>query len=397
MIGGQWRMRKAKKRNNATKRLIVFIFTIFIIAVAYVWLANSVNIDTSTQTIEVGTQSAYNGVTATIFGLDITRFGKTTGEINHNVIGEYQLEYAPYWTTKRYQKIVKVVDKTDPEFIFEGDMEITLMDISEFEEPGYKAIDNYDGDITDRVTTKIEKYQDNYYEVIYQVADSSNNVNIKSRTVHINAGTVYLTFDDGPSLDITPQILDILKENGVTATFFVVGYGESKEDLIRREYEEGHTIGLHGFSHDYGAIYQNIDSIMENFYKVETLVEETTDGYQSKIIRFPGGSSNTVSKNYCKGIMTAATERVTEEGYAYFDWNVDSSDAGGARTAEEVYQNVISGIRPGHNNVVLMHDFSGNTKTLKALQGIIDYCKENNYEFKSITLETTPIQHNVAN
>ena len=345
----------------------------------------------------MGTQSTDNGVTATIFGLDITRFGKTTGEINHNVLGEYQLEYAPYWTPKRYQKTVKVVDKTDPEFIFEGDMEITLMDISEFEEPGYKAIDNYDGDITDRVTTKIEKYQDNYYEVIYQVADSSNNVNIKSRTIHINAGTVYLTFDDGPSLDITPQILDILKENEITATFFVVGYGESKEDLIRREYEEGHTIGLHGFSHDYGAIYQNLDSIMENFYKMETLVEKTTGGYQSKIIRFPGGSSNTVSKSYCKGIMTDATERVTEEGYVYFDWNVDSSDAGGAQTAEEVYQNVISGIHPGRNNVVLMHDFSGNTKTLEALQMIINYCKENNYEFKSITLESAPVQHNVAN
>lgn len=390
-------MKKVKKRNQIVRNLITFISIILFAVIGCTWLANSVHVDTNTQIIEVGTQNTHDEITATIFGMNITKFGKTTGEVNHNVIGEYQVEYTPYWTSKRYSKIIKVVDTTDPEFIFEGDMEITLMDISEFEEPGYKAIDNYDGDITDKVTTKIEKYQDNYYEVIYQVADSSNNVNIKSRTIHINAGTVYLTFDDGPSLDITPQILDILKENGITATFFVVGYGENKEEIIRREYEEGHTIGLHGFSHDYAAIYKDINTIMENFYKMETLVNETTGGYQSKIIRFPGGSSNTISKNYCKGIMADATKKLTEKGYVYFDWNVDSSDAGGAKTAEEVYQNVISGIHPRRNNVVLMHDFSGNTKTLEALQRIIDYCKENNYEFKSITPETIPVQHNVTN
>lgn len=385
-------MKKVKKRNKIGKVLMILL----VVAVAYMWTVNSVRINDNTQTIEVGQQETTN-IQVSLFGIDITKWGRQTGEVNLNIIGEYQLEYEPYWTTRKYQKTVKVVDRTDPEFIFEGDMEIVLQDIDDFEEPGYKVIDNYDGDITDKVTTEIIKYQNDYYEVIYCVGDSSNNVNIKSRTIHINAGTIYLTFDDGPSFDITPRILNILKENNIKATFFVVGYGESKEELIKREYAEGHSIGIHGFSHEYAEIYTDLDTLMENFNKLKKLVEETTGGYQSKIIRFPGGISNTVSKRYCEGIMTEAVAKVEEEGYVYFDWNIDSSDAGGAKTPEEVYQNVISGIQPGRNNIILMHDFSGNSKTLSVLQDIIDYCKENNYRFDVITQETRPIQHKVSN
>lgn len=385
-------MKKVKKRNKIGKGLMILL----VVAVIYMWTVNSIRINDNTQTIEVGHQETTN-IQASLFGIDITKWGKQTGEVNLNIIGEYQLEYEPYWTTQKYQKTVKVVDRTDPEFIFEGDMEIVLQDIDDFEEPGYKVIDNYDGDITDKVTTEIIKYRDDYYEVIYYVGDSSDNVNIKSRTIHIIKGTIYLTFDDGPSFDITPRILNILKENNIKATFFVVGYGKDKEELIKREYTEGHSIGIHGFSHEYAEIYTDLDTLMENFNKLRKMVEETTGGYQSKIIRFPGGTSNTVNKQYCEGIMTEAVAKVEEEGYVYFDWNVDSSDAGGAKTPEEVYKNVISEIQPGRNNIILMHDFAGNDKTLSVLQDIIDYCKKENYRFDVITQETKPIQHKVSN
>lgn len=384
------------KKKNRKKGLIVLLVLMGCIALGY-WLISNIQVDTEIEFIEVGSEDKNVGAKATLFDWNITNLGRQTGEVNTNIVGEYHIEYDLAFSPKRYEKTIYVVDTQIPEITLKGENEVTVKDWNEFAEPGFTATDNYDGDITNSVTTTISKKQDNCYEVIYSVTDSSGNKAEIKRTVYIVSGTVYLTFDDGPSFEITPKILDVLKEKNVPATFFVVGYDVKKQELIQREYEEGHTIGLHGFSHDYSKIYTDVDTLLENFYKIESLVEETTNGYTSKIIRFPGGSSNTVSKKYCTGIMTMAVERAKEEGYTYFDWNVDSSDAGGTRNSEEVYQNVISGIKPGRNNVILMHDSTGKTQTLEALGRIIDYCIENNYEFKAITMNTPPVQHNVSN
>lgn len=386
------RRRKTKRR----KLLKNIGITLLFIAVAYVWLANSVRINTNTQVIEVGTQEEY-AITANFFGIDITKCGTQTGEVNLTRLGEYEVEYAPYWTPEKFVKKIKVVDTTAPKINLEGNEVVVVTNIDQYVEPGFTAIDNYDGDITNQVKTELIKREEKFYEVHYAVMDSSGNIETAIRTISIEAGTVYLTFDDGPSLDTTPEILKILRKYNISATFFVLGYDENKEYLIMEEYIEGHNIGLHGYSHRYSEIYTDIDTLMENFYQIEALVSSTTIGYESKIIRFPGGSSNTVSKRYCEGIMTEAVERVTEEGYVYFDWNVDSGDAGEAKTSEEVYKNVISGIQEGRNNVVLMHDFSGNTKTVEALPRIIEYCIEHGYALKTITSETTPVHHNVSN
>lgn len=209
-------------------------------------------------------------------------------------------------------------------------------------------------------------------------------------------GIIYLTFDDGPTSDSTPQILDILKNRNIKATFFILHYDEQHEQFIKREYEEGHTIGLHGYTHAYAELYQSADTCMENFRKIREQVYQTT-GSQSKIIRFPGGSSNTISKKYCEGVMTELVKRTVEEGYRYFDWNVDSDDAGHAKTSEKVYQNVTNGIKPGRNNVVLMHDFAKNNKTIDALNSIIDWGLEQGYVFRKITEETPMVTHGVNN
>ena len=384
-----------RKRRNRRNGIHVLGILLLVVLVGGIVIIHSINIDTETQIVEVNTTNCYAGIRVTLFGIDITRFGETTVNLNTSKIGEYQIKYKPFWSTKTYQKIVKVVDRQAPEIVLEGETEIDLLTIDEFVEKGFTATDNYDGDITDKVSSKIVAYRDDYYEVQYYVEDSSNNIAIATRRINLKSGMVYLTFDDGPSLNITPKILDVLKENEISATFFVIGYGEEKENIIKRMYEEGHTIGLHGLSHDYSEIYTDIDTLMENFYELEQKVAETTNGYQSKIIRFPGGSSNTISKNYCKGIMSQAVEKVEKEGYIYFDWNVEAGDAGNARTSEEVYENVISGLMLGRNNVVLMHDAANKDYTLEALQLIIDYCKENNYGFKSITANTKPVHHNV--
>lgn len=213
-----------------------------------------------------------------------------------------------------------------------------------------------------------------------------------------HGGTIYLTFDDGPSAEITPYILDILGAKGVNATFFIVGYkpGTVKEELVQRIVDEGHSLGLHGESHDYSKIYTSIENLEANFLTLQSKILEST-GIRPTIIRFPGGSSNTVSKNYCTGIMTKASTYLTEQGFVYFDWNVDSRDAGVAKTADEVYENVISGLKPGRRNIVLMHDSASKMHTLEALESIIDYGLENGYEFKVITAETKPMTHPIAN
>lgn len=209
-------------------------------------------------------------------------------------------------------------------------------------------------------------------------------------------GVIHLTFDDGPSSDITPQILDILKEKGVKATFFVIHFNEKNAELVKREDNEGHTVALHGYTHTYSEVYQSADACLENFKKIQQQVYETI-GKKPNIIRFPGGSSNTISKKYCQGVMTEATQRALDEGFRYFDWNVDSDDAGHAKTRDDVYNNVTSKIKPGRENVVLMHDFSHNNKTLEALTDIIDYGLQNGYVFRKITDDTKMITHSVNN
>ena len=253
--------------------------------------------------------------------------------------------------------------------------------------------ENHQTDLNKNEEPKEDQKEENKNEEKKQ-DDTEKVEDIKEEQEH--ESVIYLTFDDGPTSDSTPKILDILEKKNVKATFFVLHYNEDTEKYIKREHEQGHTVGLHGYSHTYSEVYQSVDSCLNNFKKIQDQVYQTT-GVKSKIIRFPGGGSNTISKKYCPGIMTEVTKKVVEEGFRYFDWNVDSDDAGRAKTSEAVYNNVTNGIKKGRSNVVLMHDFSGNHKTIDALESIIDYGKRNGYVFKAIT-ETTPmVTHSVNN
>ena len=245
------------------------------------------------------------------------------------------------------------------------------------------------------------------YELTYTITDSSGNVASVKRTVKVNKkvepntssavpGTIYLTFDDGPSSTITPKLLDILKEKNVKATFFVINHSSNLDYLIKREYNEGHTVALHSYTHDYKTVYSSVDAYFRDLQQISDKVERLT-GQKSYIIRFPGGSSNTVSKKYTPGIMTTLTQEVLEKGYHYFDWNVSSGDAGDTNTKEGVYNNVIKGLSKSKANVILMHDFESNYKTLNAISDIIDYAKRNGYEFKTIDMSTQMVRHRVNN
>jgi len=207
--------------------------------------------------------------------------------------------------------------------------------------------------------------------------------------------TIYLTFDDGPSY-LTNQILDILKSENVVATFFVIGRSiDEYADTVKRAYDEGHAIALHSFTHDYKYIYSADQNYFDDLNQIKSKVYNIT-GNNSRIIRLPGGSSNTVSKKYNKEIITRITNKLNENDYYYFDWNVDSGDASGKLTKEQIYQNTISALHQGQN-IVLMHDAAAKKSTVEALPNIIKYAKENGYTFAKITKDTRTTHHHINN
>ena len=209
-------------------------------------------------------------------------------------------------------------------------------------------------------------------------------------------GVIWLTFDDGPSANITPKVLDILKKENIKATFFVINYSDSNEHLIKRIVEEGHTIGIHGYSHEYSKIYKSKETFMNNVLTLQDRIFKST-GVKSMYIRFPGGSSNTVSRKYCKGIMTELTKEMLAKGFKYYDWNISSGDAGGAKNAKDVYKNVTKNLSKKRGNMVLMHDFGGNKKGLEALPDIIKYAKKEGYTFAKIDDDTPMYAQHVNN
>ncbi len=204
----------------------------------------------------------------------------------------------------------------------------------------------------------------------------------------------YLTFDDGPS-DNTLKILDILKKANAKASFFVIG--TAKLDYIKRIHAEGHTVALHANNHDYSKIYKSEKAYFDDLNKLSNKVKNLI-GIEPKIMRFPGGSSNTTSKNHNKGIMTRLTKQVQQKGYTYVDWNVDSNDATGNNVAKAKILNSIKSSSKGKGDIcVLMHDTGAKKTTVEALPEIISYLRAQGYHFEALTTESTVFHHGVNN
>lgn len=204
---------------------------------------------------------------------------------------------------------------------------------------------------------------------------------------------VYLTFDDGPSSN-TDKILDILNEYGVKATFFVCGKERYTEEY-QRIVEEGHTLGMHSYSHKFREIYQSPEAFKADMEMLHDFLYEIT-GVDSRIIRFPGGSSNTICETK---VMQDLIDYLSQEGITYFDWNVSSGDASSNYvSSQQIAQNVLDNIERFHSVVILMHDSSVKDTTVEALPIIIEKILESeNTVLLPITEDTTPIQHVQAN
>lgn len=424
-------------------------------------------------TLEVNNEYKENGYLTNAKVLEVSN------NINTSKLGTYTVlyKYKKYNKIKETIRVVNIVDKTPPELDLIGNLEINNCSKS-YQEEGYAAFDNYDGDLTQKVEKEIKDGK-----IIYRVKDSSNNITTKERTfsnidkegpviklngssvnlkinnkyveqgytvtdncdddltskveitnnININKegtyeviykvkdksgneskevrkvtvytpkkcffsvsngkpGVIYLTFDDGPSTKNTSRLLDILKEENVKATFFLIDKTNT-DYLIKRMYDEGHTIGLHTASHNYKYIYSSTTNFIKDIEKIQEKVARIT-GEKSSIIRFPGGSSNTVS-SFNPGIMCTLSNMVIEKGYHYFDWNVSSGDAGSKRSKKNTYRNVTNNLSKNRANVVLMHDIYDST--VDAVKDIIKYGKDNGYTFEKITMDTEMYTHYVNN
>ena len=470
--------KKEKKKSKINKKglsilgIILLSCIVLFFVFYFVFVPKLTLLGKNVINVEFGTEYKEPGYKASFMGGDITKYVWIVGKVDNEKLGTYVLKYKvqknKITTTK--QRIVKVVDTKKPEITLEGEFETKICPNKIYEEEGFKAIDNYDGDITDKVkstpeedkvtyevkdssgnkesvvrtlvrkdaeapkltlkgsTTMYVVVNNNYnepgysaedncegdlsskvkvegsvntkslgtYTLTYSVTDSQNNVATAKRTVVVQqnytrigsnytcgkAGVIYLTFDDGPNPTYTPKILDVLKKYNVKATFFVLGSKvNSYKDLIKREINEGHAVGIHTWSHDYAQVYKSSEAFWDEVTRTQNAIKNVS-GYDTKLIRFPGGASNTVSRHYSTGIMTRLTNEVLSKGYNYFDWNISSGDAGGTTDPNVEYRNVVNSLSKSRGNVVLMHDIKNHTAN--AIESIVKYGLDNGYTFEVI-------------
>ncbi|PWV97920.1 peptidoglycan/xylan/chitin deacetylase (PgdA/CDA1 family) [Paenibacillus cellulosilyticus] len=199
--------------------------------------------------------------------------------------------------------------------------------------------------------------------------------------------TVYLTFDDGPS-KLTPQVLDILKKEGIKATFFVLGeHVNEHPDLLKRIVEEGHTVGNHTYDHQYKELYNSFGEFARQIVKTEEALQAAA-GIRTKLVRAPGGTYGNFDQSYF--------DAMTKAGYTMFDWNVDSGDSVRVGVpAAEIIKNIHNS-KLSDETVVLLHDSSIHGESVKALPEIIRYYKEKGYTFAPLTEAVKPVTFRLA-
>lgn len=415
---------KHAKKNRIKKILVIISIGIILISsilfiLYYLFGDNYLKITSNKNNIEVSVNDKdYEKVKieCKFFNKKVDNI-KLIKKIDISKLGNQEEEYEckKSFFKKNIKIKYNVVDKEEPVLEVDSDENISIYVGDEYREPTIKAIDNYDGDITDKIEVNgsVDNQKEGTYEIEYKIKDSSGNEVSKKITVEVkakpivkqnnnvsysssgnmscgSAGVIYLTFDDGPNDVYTPVILDVLKKYGVKATFFITNGGS--DNLIKREYDEGHAIGIHTATHQYNIVYASDESFWNDMNSVKERIERIT-GSSPNLMRFPGGSSNTVSRHYSVGIMGRLAQQIEEKGYAYFDWNISSGDSGGTTDPNVEYNNVISSLSKSRGNVILMHDIKYHTS--QAIDSIVKYGIDNGYTFD--VLNTNIVCHQKIN
>ena len=336
---------------------------------------------------------------------DLTSKVTVTGTVDGHTYGTYTLTYSVMDSSGNVGEIIRTVQIADlnkPIITLHGEIKTYIKVGTTYTEPGFTASDNIDGDITSKViiTGEVDTSKMGINTITYSVTDSFGNQSSINRTVYVyqqqavanpvNPGNkvVYLTFDDGPSA-YTARLLNILDKYGVKATFFVTNQKPDYQYMIGETHRRGHTIALHTLTHNYASLYASEEAYYLDLFAIRDIVIAQT-GVAPTIVRFPGGTNNKVSANYCTGIMSALVNSISYYGYLYCDWNVSSGDAGGATTAEAVAANVIAGIQKNNVSIVLQHDIK--SYSVEAVDDILFWGIQNGYTFLRMD-ETTPMVH----
>ncbi len=275
----------------------------------------------------------------------------------------------------------------------------------EWYEPGYSAMDGRGNDLSGYVLAEgsVSPLVCGEYYLTYSLLSASGEGVSTTRTVKVlpqpmpdvidpEGKTIYLTFDDGPG-PYTGRLLDILSAYGVPATFFVTAADSRYYDLIGRASREGHSIGVHTSTHNYSQIYASEDAWFEDFYAMQEIIYQQTGEY-TKLFRFPGGSSNTVS-SFNPGIMSRLSQIMTDLGYRYFDWNVSSGDAGETSDTYEIIENVTGGCQNQRISCVLQHDIKD--YSIAAVEQIIIWGRNNGYSFRALDMQSPDFHHGINN
>ena len=311
-------------------------------------------------------------------------------------------------------RTIEYKDPIAPEITLLGAPHMMLQVGMPYQEQGATATDNCDGDLSQQVTVSgaVDTEKEGIYTLTYSVKDSYGNESTAQRTIFVsqmpvvpgvphtqyetplpsNGKVIYLTFDDGPS-EHTPKLLDILDKYQVKATFFVV-YA-SNQEVLKRMADSGHAIAIHSATHNYAQIYSSTAAYWSDLQTVQHKIEVAT-GIRTMMVRFPGGSSNSVSIEYCPGIMTELTRDLVNNGYQYYDWHVSSKDAGGAKTRDEVFYYSVSGIAERtEDTILLQHDTTA--FSVEAAEMIIQWGIANGYRFEVLTMDGPYARHRVNN
>lgn len=287
-----------------------------------------------------------------------------------------------------------------------GEPVMEIKRCSEWIDPGFVAQDSIDGNLaaSTTISSDLDVNEVGCYTVTYTARNVVGDTAEVSRTVYVRYNkedyeafeakgkVVYLTFDDGPS-ENTEKLLGILDKYNVKVTFFVKN--SDQLDLVKKEAANGHTVAIHTYTHSYSKVYRSEEAYYDDLYKMREAVYEKI-GLRSNLIRFPGGSSNTVSRSYNSGIMTRLAKSVQEKGFCYFDWNVSTTDGNAStRTSDVVRDHAIAGMKSKNIAVVLMHDT--HSHTVNAVEEIINFGLENGYTFLPLSEYSFQPHHGISN
>ena len=274
-----------------------------------------------------------------------------------------------------------------------------------YSDPGVTVRDELGNDLSSFLVTEGEviPWVPGNYQISYSVTSELGETVSAVRNVQVvpvsmpaavtpSEKTIYLTFDDGPG-PYTGRLLDVLDKYNVKATFFVTAQDSKYYDQIGRAFRAGHSIGVHTSSHNYNTIYSSEYAFFEDFFNMEEIIKTQTGEY-TRLFRFPGGSSNTVSR-FNPGIMSRLTQAMNSMGYQYYDWNVSSGDAGETTKTDQIVKNIKDGCAQHKVSVVLQHDIKD--FSVAAVESVIQWGLNNGYAFKALQLDSPSVHHGVNN